>query len=322
VLNLLVLTTDDTQPILIDTADTDPTDSFASLQGQTLVDGATGDDGVAPDFQWVDRGYDGDNNHARGWEASAVVQSGNYADLYVQTRVLANNRDVTSSLLGQGEALELKCSVAIGNIVWHDINMNSIMDGGESGIANITVMLYQDSNGNGVCEYDDSDGAAVSSTTTDSSGMYQFLDLPPSDVGDPTTYYCVAVRTSDLAAQGYEWSSAGGGHDPDLAGDQSASEGDDGVPAGDYVVSQPFAPTAGGQSDLSDTGDPAGFADESAFMTVDFGFFSQADAADDPPNAVVLSGMQVQFGDVSPWLGLAAVVGLAGAGGFLWRRRR
>ena len=54
------------------------------------------------------------------------------------------------------------------------------------------------------------------------------------------------------------------------------------------VVSQVFSATVGGQSDMTDTGDPADWDpefDNSSYMTIDFGFTS-------PPNAVTLRDLQ------------------------------
>lgn len=75
--------------------------------------------------------------------------------------------------LGAIEPLLPPPPIQIGNRVWLDANSNGIQDAGESGIANVTLRLY------------DSSGALIASaTTTDSAdanlhGTYAFNDLSP-----------------------------------------------------------------------------------------------------------------------------------------------
>jgi len=211
--------------------------------------------------------------------------------------------------------------VAIGNFVWNDANGNSQFDSGETGIDNITMELFRDADGDGVCEPEGDDGSALATTTTSGGGYYQFLSVTPSTIGDATTYYCVAIVKSDVTAAGYAYSSAGGGHNPDATGDHDAADGDDGVPAGSYVVSQPFAATINGQSSTTDSGDPTGYDDDSAYMTVDFGFLTQQQHdAMGTPTVVHLNDVHATV-KASTWgIGLL-LLGLAGLSGFIWRRR-
>ncbi|MBD2281359.1 CARDB domain-containing protein, partial [Aphanizomenon flos-aquae] len=69
----------------------------------------------------------------------------------------------------------------IGDFIWSDKNANGIQDLGESGIANITVNLY------------DSANTFVATTTTNSSGNYSFSNLTTGDyaiaVVAPTGYF-------------------------------------------------------------------------------------------------------------------------------------
>ncbi|MEO8606576.1 MAG: SdrD B-like domain-containing protein [Chloroflexota bacterium] len=58
---------------------------------------------------------------------------------------------------------------SIGDRVWIDSNNNGVQDGGEVGLANVTVQLR------------DSGGTLVTSTTTDGSGNYLFSNLTPAD---------------------------------------------------------------------------------------------------------------------------------------------
>jgi hypothetical protein len=43
-----------------------------------VVNELSGNDGIPPDFAWIDRGYDGDNWHVRGFEASFYIVPGTY----------------------------------------------------------------------------------------------------------------------------------------------------------------------------------------------------------------------------------------------------
>jgi hypothetical protein len=84
------------------------TDAFIKLgNSNTLVNGNSGDDGTAPDFQWV--GLDGDS--ALGWEASAILAPGNYTNLNVHTNVWdENHTSQTSAVAGRSIELNLNCS--------------------------------------------------------------------------------------------------------------------------------------------------------------------------------------------------------------------
>ena len=206
-------------------------------------------------------------------------------------------------------AYTLKDIVAIGNLVWDDDNANSTFDGGEAGIDGVTVMLYRDVDGDGVPEPDGDDSSAIMTTTTSGGGIYQFLNVTPSAANDPTTNYFVAVVSSDVKNLGYLSSSPGGDQNPD-GGDNI----DDGIPAGSYVVSQPFAATKGGQTDTADTGDATGYADSSSYMTVDFGFTKNT------VNAITLTSMKTDAPTVQ-WGMSLVVFGMVGLGAFAWRRR-
>lgn len=182
--------------------------------------------------------------------------------------------------------------------------------------------LYRDADGDGICEPGGDDGSAIATTTTSGGGFYQFLNVTPSTSGDATTNYCVAVVKGDVTSAGYAYSSAGGDHNPDTAGDQDQANGDDGLPSGNYVVSWPFSATINGQTNTGDSGDPAGYDDNSAYMTVDFGFLTQQDHDNmSAPNAVTMNGMEASASAYPGALSFL-IIGLVGLGVFLWRRRR
>ena len=76
-----------------------------------------------------------------------------------------------------GPAIYEPCA-AIGDTVWHDRNQDGIQDVGEEGIRNVTVYLYNPGP-NGAAG--DGDDILIATTTTDSSGYYDFTGLAPGD---------------------------------------------------------------------------------------------------------------------------------------------
>lgn len=91
---------------------------------------------------------------------------------------------------------------SIGNLVWNDVNADGNVDGGEAGIAGVTVDLYADRNGNGVL---DSGDTLVGTTTTAGDGSYLFSNLPTSAAG---VKYLVDVTDTAGKLAGY-WQSYG-----------------------------------------------------------------------------------------------------------------
>ena len=91
---------------------------------------------------------------------------------------------------------------SLGDFVWSDINANGIQDTGEAGIPNVTVNLY------------DSGGSLLTATTTDSGGLYQFIDLTPGS-------YSVGF----VAPTGSVFSPANQGADSDLDSDADTATG-------------------------------------------------------------------------------------------------
>ena len=57
---------------------------------------------------------------------------------------------------------------SLGDFVWDDLDADGVQDGGEVGVANVTVNLL-------------TNGTVIASTTTDVSGAYAFTNLPPWD---------------------------------------------------------------------------------------------------------------------------------------------
>jgi CshA-type fibril repeat protein len=75
--------------------------------------------------------------------------------------------------------------VKLGDRVWYDANKNGIQDSGESGIKDVKVELYR------------AGGEFIASTTTDSSGLYLFNGLIPSDyyiLFTPSAGYTISTK--------------------------------------------------------------------------------------------------------------------------------
>jgi choice-of-anchor A domain-containing protein len=82
-----------------------------------------------------------------------------------------NNGNLTLDFgLKQGQTVNL------GNLIWNDINGDGDYDQYEPGVGGVTVKLYADANGDNVA-----DGAAISTTTTNTSGIYNFSSLSPGN---------------------------------------------------------------------------------------------------------------------------------------------
>jgi len=82
---------------------------------------------------------------------------------------------------------------SIGDTVWFDANRNAVLDGGESGIANVLMTLNADLNSDGVIDY-------TSTDRTDGSGRYLFENLPAGRYSitlDPTTLPPGLLQTYD-----------------------------------------------------------------------------------------------------------------------------
>ena len=99
----------------------------------------------------------------------------------ISTSSGVNRTDIDFGFRGNG---------SIGDHVFLDLNNNGTFDAGE-GIANVTVTLKGDINGDGI---DDS-----LTTTTDADGFYQFNNLRTSDSG---VNYTVTIDTTDLPQDG------------------------------------------------------------------------------------------------------------------------
>jgi len=70
---------------------------------------------------------------------------------------------------------------AIGNYIWLDLDMDGVQDANEDGIANVTVNLFADTNGDGVISGAETT-TPVATATTGPNGEYLFSGLEPGVV--------------------------------------------------------------------------------------------------------------------------------------------
>ena len=85
---------------------------------------------------------------------------------YVNDSGTTNTITLTSGLSDHNiNAGLVPCTVNLGDKVWRDINANGLQDSGETGIAGVTVTLVNLANNSSI------------STTTDSTGHYQFANV-------------------------------------------------------------------------------------------------------------------------------------------------
>jgi hypothetical protein len=81
-------------------------DAWAAINiiSNKVFTGASGNDATQPNFAWIDKSYDGNNNHARGYEASFSLAPGNY-HIIIHLQVLDDGECETSATAG------LKCGI-------------------------------------------------------------------------------------------------------------------------------------------------------------------------------------------------------------------
>ena len=65
--------------------------------------------------------------------------------------------------------------LSIGNRVWNDLNQNGINEENEPGIPNVSLVLWEDSDGDGIPDWQGFKGVQ----TTDENGFYRFTGLAP-----------------------------------------------------------------------------------------------------------------------------------------------
>ena len=153
--------------------------------------------------------------------------------------------------------------MSIGDQVFADLDNDGVFDSGESGIADVIVSLYEDTDSSGT--YTDGVDVLLATDTTDSSGNYLFEDLTPGD-------YVLRIAATEFdASEPLEGLVSSTGNEtagvaPDA--DDDVDDDDNGYSLSTFgVVTQ--AITLVGDSEPTTDGD----ADADTNLSVDFGFY-------------------------------------------------
>jgi hypothetical protein len=90
-------------------------------QNNKVVNDGSGDDGTAPDFAFVGVNFDGDPNHAQGYEASFPLAPGQW-ELIVHVNVFSGGAGQTAATVGfpgDGILLDTTCTpVGVESATW------------------------------------------------------------------------------------------------------------------------------------------------------------------------------------------------------------
>ena len=82
-----------------------------NAQNNKVVTENSGDDGIAPDFQWIGQGYDGDPQHVRGYEASFPIGPGSYNIIFhVDVFDVTSQTSASTGFPGTGPPLTIDCA--------------------------------------------------------------------------------------------------------------------------------------------------------------------------------------------------------------------
>ncbi len=156
---------------------------------------------------------------------------------------------------------------SLGDTVWYDANANGVQEGGELGLAGVTVTIFADVDGDGLSEYS-------ASTTTDANGNYHFIHLVGAD-------YTISVDSNTLPAGAtptYDLDSATNSPDSTTAYTLTTGENTDRVDFG-YTGTGSIGDTVWNDINgdgFQDTGEN-GFAGVAVTLTGDLDHDGQAD---------------------------------------------
>lgn len=177
--------------------------NFSNLAPGNYIIGITIPTGFVRGYQGTgandpDNNVDNDNN---GTVLLGPNEAGSKVRTYAITLAAGTEPDGNcNNTLDIGICLAPTNVLCLGNLIWRDNNGNGQRDAGEPGLANVTVYLYTDNNGDNVA-----DSVAIRSTVTDSAGMYNFSNLNPGN-------YLIGVTIPQGLVRGY---ASGGANDPD-----------------------------------------------------------------------------------------------------------
>lgn len=166
--------------------------------------------------------------------------------------------------------------LAIGDLVWRDLDGNGRWDSGEPGIRGVNLVLF------------DSSGRFIAGSLTDDSGHYQFTGLPPG------VYFVTVDRFNFAVGQPLEGLvSSPGAPNADNDVDNDDNGQDNAFPVVDGVASTLIMLGSGTEPDVPVDGDgPNGN------QTLDFGFTQISNPQ--PGSSVSISAPSIDFASVSP----------------------
>jgi uncharacterized repeat protein (TIGR01451 family) len=176
--------------------------------------------------------------------------------------------------------------MSIGDRVWRDGDNDGVLDAGETGIENVVVQLYQDTNSSGTFNAGDT---LVTTDTTDATGNYLFTNLVPSQ--NLAGNYFVVIPSTNFDA-GEPLVGFTSSPNPDTSNNDANNRSKSTDLAGGGVVSNGFITLVAGGEPTND-----GDTDTNTNLSLDFGFVPQFDL--DVSNTVNLAainaGQQVTY---------------------------
>src|SRR5262245_31396721 len=91
-----------------------------NAQNNKVVTENSGDDGVPPDFQWIGQGYDGNQQHVRGYEASFSIAPGSYSIIFHVDVIDASGAQTSASpgFPQEGPPLLIDCLTRAQSTSW------------------------------------------------------------------------------------------------------------------------------------------------------------------------------------------------------------
>lgn len=172
--------------------------------------------------------------------------------------------------------------MTVGDRVWSDLDNDGLLDAGETGIEDVTLQIFQDTNSSGA--FEPGTDTLVDTTTTNATGNYSFDDLLPGN-------YLVVIPISNFGAgQALEGFTASTGLSPVPAPNTDINNDNNGAfLAGVGVVTT-------GALTLTAGGEPDG-AGGNSNNRLDFGFAPEIDLAIDKTvnAATIAAGQQVTY---------------------------
>jgi protocatechuate 3,4-dioxygenase beta subunit len=146
--------------------------------------------------------------------------------------------------------------MSIGDLVWNDLNNNGLVDAGETGVANVTVNLYDSSN------------TLLASTTTDANGNYLFSNLVPGD------YIVEIVPPAGYQSSNGSTLGGSGPYEPAPDPNNDINNDDNGTSNGSVIRSGTVTLVANAEP-IND-----GDTDANSNLSIDFGIYQPASLGD------------------------------------------